>query len=44
MLDSPRIKGGTTAEAFQEQCFQWERGASVDADFYLKGEKKTKKT
>ena len=25
----------TTDEAFQEQCFLWERGASVGADFNL---------
>ena len=28
-------KSGTTDEAFQEQCFPWERGASVGADFFL---------
>ena len=28
-----RIKGETTDEAFQ--CFMWERGASVDANFGL---------
>ena len=35
---SHRIKGETTDEAFkvlQEQCFLWERGASVGADFDL---------
>ena len=26
---SHRIKGGATDEAFQEQCFLWERGASI---------------
>ena len=26
------IKGGATGEAFKEQCFLWERGASVGAD------------
>ena len=29
------IKGGTTIDAFQEQCFLWERGASVDVDLDL---------
>ena len=29
MSQSHRIKGGTTGEAFQEQCFLWERGAPV---------------
>ena len=29
MSESHRIKGGTTDEAFQEQCFLWEKGASV---------------
>ena len=28
-------EGTTTDEAFQEQCFLWERGASVGADFNL---------
>ena len=32
---SRRIKGGTSDEAFQVQCFLWERGASVDVDFDL---------
>ena len=32
---SHRIKGGVTFEAFQEQCFLWERGASVGAHFEL---------
>ena len=27
--------GGATDEAFQEQCFLWERGASVGAEFRL---------
>ena len=27
------IKGRTTGEAFQEQCFPWERGDPVGADF-----------
>ena len=25
-------RGGITGEVFQEQCFLWERGASVEAD------------
>ena len=29
------MKGGTTGEAFQEQCFQWERGASAGVDVVL---------
>ena len=33
MSQSHRIKGGTTDEAFQEQCFLTERGASVGEDF-----------
>ena len=28
MSQSQRIKGGTTDEAFEDQCFLWERGAS----------------
>ena len=28
-----RINGGTTDEAFQEQCFLWERGALVSMVF-----------
>lgn len=35
MSKSHRIKGGTTDEAFQKQCFLWERGATVGADFEL---------
>ena len=35
MSQSHRIKGGASDEAFQEQCFLWERGASVGADFDL---------
>ena len=35
MSQSHWIKGGTTDEAFQAQSFQWERGASVGADFGL---------
>ena len=31
---SQKIKGGTTDEAFQEQCFVWERGAPVVVDFF----------
>ena len=30
-----RLKGGTTDETFQEQCFLWEIWASVGADFGL---------
>ena len=30
-----RVQGETTDEAFQEQCFLWERGAYVGADFDL---------
>lgn len=37
MQQSHEIKGGATGgatdEAFQEQCFLWETGASVGADF-----------
>ena len=29
------LKGGTTEEVFQEQCFLWERGASVGAELDL---------
>ena len=29
------LKGENTDEAFQEQCFQWEQGASVGAEFDL---------
>ena len=35
MSQSNRIKGGTTDEVFQEQCFLWERGAPVSSDFDL---------
>ena len=35
MSQSHGIKGGTNDEAFKEQCFQWERAASVGADFDL---------
>ena len=35
MSQNHRIKGKTTDEAFQEQCFLWERGASVGAGFDL---------
>ena len=34
MSQTHSIEGGATDEAFQEQCFQWERGAPVSADFY----------
>ena len=33
MKKSHQIKGETTGEVFQEQCFPWERGAPVGADF-----------
>lgn len=29
------IKGNTTEEVFQEQCYLWERGASAGAGFEL---------
>ena len=35
MSQSHGIKGDTTEEAFQEQCFLWERWASDGADFDL---------
>ena len=35
MPQNHRIKGWTTDEAFQEQCFLWERGASISALFDL---------
>ena len=35
MSQSQGIKGGTTDETFQEQCFLWERGALVGVDFDL---------
>ena len=35
MSQSHRVRGETTDEAFQEQCFLWERGASVGAEFGL---------
>ena len=35
MSQNQRIKGGTADKAFQVQCFVWERGASVGADFEL---------
>ena len=35
MMTSQGIKSGTSDEAFQEQCFLWERGASVRPDFDL---------
>ena len=31
-----KLKGGTTDEAFQEQCFLWERGALVGLFFNFK--------
>ena len=33
MVTRIRSEGGATDEAFQEQCFLWDRGASVAADF-----------
>ena len=35
MSQSHQINGGTTDEEFQAQCFLWENGASVAADFNL---------
>ena len=35
MSPSHGIKGGTTDEAFKEQCFLLERGVSVDVHFEL---------
>lgn len=35
MSQSLRTKGGTIDEALKEQCFLWERGASVSVDFYI---------
>ena len=35
MSQSNGIKGGTTDEVFQEQCFLWERGAPVGLDLGL---------
>ena len=35
MSQSHSIKGVTTDEAFQAQCFLWERSASVLTDFDL---------
>ena len=34
MSQSHRKRGGTTDEAFQEQCFPWERRASADEGFF----------
>ena len=31
-ITKSQVKGGATDEAFKEQCFLWERGASVGAD------------
>ena len=36
MSGSPQIKGKTTDEAFWEQSFLWENGASVGSDFEIK--------
>ena len=38
-----KLKGGTTDEAFQEQCFLWERGALVGLFLTLKTFYKHKK-
>ena len=35
MSQSHGIKSGTADDAFQEQCFLWEGGAPVGADFGL---------
>ena len=35
MSQSHGIKGRTIDEQFQEQCFLWDRGASVGVDFEL---------
>ena len=35
MSQSHGIKGRTTDGAFQQQCFLWERGASVVEDFEI---------
>ena len=35
MSQSHLIKGKTTDETFQEQCFLWERGASADFFFFF---------
>ena len=35
MSHSHRIEAEATDEAFQEQCFLWERRASVGAEFDL---------
>ena len=35
MSQSHRIEGGTTDEAFQEQCFLWEKGDSFVASQYI---------
>lgn len=35
MSQSHLINGGNTDEVFQEQCFPWEVGASVAADFLI---------
>lgn len=53
MSQCHRYKGGTTGEAFWEQGFTWERGASEGEDFFdqkhtvyktLKGRKTKGKT
>ena len=35
MSQSHGINGGTIDKGFQEQCFLWERGASVGVDFHF---------
>ena len=43
MAKNEVIKGKTSDEAFQEQRFLWERGASVGADIDLLKERRKKK-
>ena len=38
---SQGIKGEPTRDAFQKQCFLWEKGASVGADFSSHAQKST---
>ena len=42
MAKNEVIKGKTSDEAFQEQRFLWERGASVGADIDLLKERRKK--
>ena len=45
MSQSLRTKGATTDEAFKEECFLWEGGASVSVDIYIfKFEEREEKT